>query len=142
MIISRKNKNSISAVTAQIIDIILKMSFEERRVLLKDLVARQEESGRKCNRKHYLMKVEYTVHNALYTGFISNISSSGLFIDWPQDKSKRFSIGDAVTLTFNHPDKKLHIKITGEIARLVDEGFGVSFDKLLNDLIIPDDLVK
>jgi len=140
MIISPKNKNSISAVTAQIFDIILKMSFEDRRNLLKNLAAKQEATGRKYNRKHYLMKVEYTVHDTLYTGFISNISSGGLFIDCPTDKIDRFSTGDVITLTFNHPDKKLHIKITGEIARIVDNGFGVSFDKLLHDLVIPDDM--
>jgi hypothetical protein len=138
MVISPKNKNTISAVTAQLFDIILKMSFEDRRTLLKDLMAKQDEAGRKFYRKNYLMSVEYAVHGDLYNGFISNISSGGVFIECPPDTVKRLSMGDPITLTFNHPDKKLHIKISGEIARLVDNGFGVSFDKLLHDLVIPE----
>ena len=139
MIISPKNKNTISSVTAQIFDIILKMSFEDRRKLLKDLMAKQDEAGRKFYRKNYLMSVEYAVHGDLYNGFINNISSGGVFIECPPDTLKRLSMGDSITLTFNHPDKKLHIKITGEIARVVDNGFGVSFDKLLHDLVIPEE---
>lgn len=140
MIISPKNQNSISAVTAQLFDIILKMPIKERRELLEQLKAQRDKRTRKFGRKDYLMCVEFTVKGAFYTGFINNISSGGVFIECLPDHARRMAKGDPILLTFNHPDKQLHIKISGEIVRVNDNGVGVSFDKLLQDLIIPEEV--
>ncbi|MBC2716284.1 MAG: PilZ domain-containing protein [Desulfobacteraceae bacterium] len=135
---SFKNGNSISAVTAKLIDIILKMPFDQRRRLLSDLTETQGINSRKHDRKDYLMNVQYMANDQLYNGFINNISSGGLFIECPQDTIQRLNSGQPVTLTFDHPDKKIHIKITGEIARIENSGFAVSFDDLLQGLVVPD----
>ncbi len=137
---SYKNENSISAVTAKIIDIILKMPFDQRRRLLSDLTETQGINSRKHDRKDYLMNVQYMVNDQLYNGFIKNISSGGVYIQCPQDTMQRLNTGQPVTLTFDHPDKKIHIKITGEITRISDSGFGVSFDDFLQGFVIPDQL--
>ena len=83
------------------------------------------------------MSVEYSVDEDLYNGFIKDISSGGVFIECPQETLKKISAGDIITLTFAHPNNKVHIKMTGEIARIVKTGFGVSFDKILHDLVVP-----
>lgn len=84
------------------------------------------------------MSVEYSIDENLYNGFIKNISSGGVFIECPQETLKKISAGDMITLTFEHPDNKIHIKMTGEIARIVKAGFGVSFDKILHGLVVPN----
>ncbi len=82
------------------------------------------------------MSVEYSVDENLYNGFIKDISSGGVFIECPKETLKKISAGDIITLTFEHPNNKVYIKMTGEIARIVKTGFGVSFDKILHDLVV------
>jgi Tfp pilus assembly protein PilZ len=132
------SEETLSSITAKLFDIILKMPVDQRRKLLTALVKQQKRIGRKYNRREYLMSVEYSVDENLYNGFIKNISSGGVFIECPQETLKKISAGDMITLTFVHPDKKVHIKMTGEIARIVKTGFGVSFDKILHDLVASD----
>jgi PilZ domain-containing protein len=133
----QNNEETLSSITAKLFDIILKMPVDQRRTLLTALEKQQKSIGRKYNRREYLMSVEYAVDGNLYNGFIKNISSGGVFIECPPETLKKISAGDIITLTFVHPDKKVHIKMTGEIARAVKTGFGVSFDKILHDLVVP-----
>jgi hypothetical protein len=128
------NEGSISAVTAKIIDIILKMPFEHRRRLLDDLSESRGINSRKYNRKECLMDVQYASNNRIFNGFINNISSRGAFIECPKETLKRLSFGQPVTLTFNHPDQAKPVKATGEVARIADSGFGISFDDFLQGI--------
>lgn len=137
---SFKNKNSISAVTARLIDIILKMPYEQRCRLLSDLSKARGVNSRKHERKDYLMNVQFLVGGHAYGGFIKNISSGGVFVECRQHMMQRLNPGQPVTLTFDHPDKKIHIKITGEIVRTDEAGFGVSFDDFLKGLVEKADL--
>jgi hypothetical protein len=129
-----RNEGSISAVTAKIIDIILKMPFEHRRRLLEDLNESQGINSRKHNRKECLMDVQYAANDRIFNGFINNISSQGAFIECPKETLKKLSFGQPVTLTFNHPDQTKPVKATGEVARLADSGFGISFDDFLQGI--------
>ncbi len=131
------SEETLSSITAKLFDIILKMPVDQRRKLLAALEKQQKSLGRKYNRREYLMSVEYSVDEDLYNGFIKDISSGGVFIECPQETLKKISAGDIITLTFEHPNNKVHIKMTGEIARIVKTGFGVSFDKILHDLVVP-----
>jgi hypothetical protein len=132
-----KNKDSITGITAKLMDLILRMSVEQRQRLLSDLTERQSVNWRKHDRKEFLINVHYMANDQIYNGLISNISSGGVFIKCSRNTMQKLNTGKPVTLTFDHPDKKIHIKITGEIARIEDIGFGVNFDNLLNGLITP-----
>lgn len=138
MNVQPNNEETLSTITAKLFDIILKMPVKQRQKLLYALEDQQKKMGRKYNRRDYLMNVEYSVDGHLYNGFIKNISSGGVYIECSQDTLIKLSDGDTITLTFKHPDKQLHIKMTGEIARIVKTGFGVSFDKILHDLVVPE----
>jgi hypothetical protein len=129
-----RSESSISAVTAKIIDIILKMPFEHRRRLLNELSESQGINSRKHNRKQCLMDVQYSANDRIFNGFINNISSRGAFIECPKETLKKISFGQPVTLTFNHPDQTKPIKATGEVARIADFGFGISFDDFLQGI--------
>jgi len=129
-----RNENSISAVTAKIIGIVLKMPFENRRRLLDDLSKSQGMDSRMHNRKECLMDVQYAANDRIFNGFINNISSRGAFIECPKKTLQKLSFGQPVTLTFNHPDQPKPIKATGEVARVADFGFGISFDDFLQGI--------
>jgi hypothetical protein len=137
MIPKFKNQNSITGVTSRLIDVILEMPLDQKLRLLSDLTQTQCDSSRRMHdRKDHLINVHFVVNNQLYNGFINNISSGGVFIKCPQNMIQRLNTGQSVILTFDHPDRKIHIKITGEIARIEDSGFGVNFDELLQGLVI------
>ncbi len=132
-----KNQNGTTDVIARLMDIIIQMPIDQRRHLLFDLTKAQGINSRKYNRKDYLMDVHCVANNHLYKGIINNISSKGVFIECSPDTLNRLNIDQSVTMAFEHPDKKIHIKITGKIARIEDSGFGVGFDELLQGLIEP-----
>ena len=126
-----ENQTSITGVTAELMDFIPMMSIDQKRRLLSDLAKTQSINSRTHARKDYLINVHYMVNHQLYNGFIKNISSGGAFVEHPRNTMQRLNTGQPVTLTFDHPDKKIPIKITGKITRIEDSGFGVNFDDLL-----------
>jgi hypothetical protein len=133
---SRKDDN-ISVVTSKLIGLILKMPLEDRRRLLTE-VERQGQGQknfirRKYDRQDYLINIDYTVKNRFYKGFAVNLSASGAFIESPKSLLPNFSKGDQVILSFDHPTKQEHMKITGEVARIGKAGIGVSFDQAVVD---------
>ncbi len=130
-----RNEDSISAITAKIIDIVLKMPFDHRRRLLNDLTESQGINSRKHNRKECLMNVQYSSNNRIFNGFINNISPRGAFIECAQETLQKLSFGQPVTLTFDHPDQKKPIKTTGEVTRVADFGFGIRFDDFLQGIV-------
>ena len=60
--------------------------------------------------------------------FIKDISSGGVFIK----TNMPFSVGQDVSLAFQIPKQQEHIKMTGKIVRITDEGIGVKF-KIANE---------
>ncbi len=121
--------NDLSAITAKLFGIILKMSLEERRELLAQLETQQNDKKRQHPRRDYFMVVEYAVEDRLFSGYIKNISPGGLFIE--MDLSEKLAPGQRLTLTFTHPDTGKHIKTHGEIVRIENSGIGVHFDNMI-----------
>ena len=64
----------------------------------------------------------------VYNDFTKDISFGGVFIE----TSTPFSVGQEISLTFPIPNQQKHIKITGEIVRISDQGIGVKF-KIANE---------
>jgi len=113
------------------------MPLEDRRRLLTE-VERQRQGQknfirRKYDRQDYLIHIDYTVNNRLHNGFAVNLSANGAFIESPKSLLPDFSKGDQLILSFDHPSKQEHMKITGEVARIDKGGIGVMFDQAVLD---------
>lgn len=118
-----------SDVTTKLIQIVLHMPPDERRMLYEDLKGRGDQKRREYPRKDYFMIAECLVADKLHKGYIKNISPVGLFIE--VNPSKQIEPGSKITLTFSHPDSTGHVKTTGKIVRVEDKGFGVHLDNLV-----------
>jgi len=110
-------------VRAAIYEIINKMSEREMHELLKELEEGQIGDRRQCERKDFLRVIDYKVGDNYYRDFIQNISETGLFIK----PSKKFSVGQTVSMTFMSPDNQKPFKMNGEIVRVHTDGIGVKF---------------
>jgi len=127
------NQANISAVTARLFGLILKLPLEERQKMLASLEARYGVARREHSRKDYFMTVQYVVNERLYDGFIRNISPSGIFIEAARQETRGIETDDPVILTFKHPEFSDHVKITGDVVRVNENGIGVNFHQLLTD---------
>jgi hypothetical protein len=124
-------EDDFSIVTSKLIRVIMKMPLEDRFQLLKELEGKlqveKNYNRRRYNRQDCLIDVDYTIKDRLYKGFSINMSANGVFIESPRNISPKFVTGDQAMLSFDHPDKKEHVKITGKIARIDKRGIGVMF---------------
>lgn len=112
-----------SSVTTRLVELILKMSDEQKRSLLKELEERLSATRRKHGRKPYFSLVDYASQEGSYTDFIQNISAGGVFIG----TGTSFSVGQEVSLTFPLPISHENIRITGQIVWVSEQGIGVKF---------------
>ena len=121
-------KSNEPSVVDRIHDLIRMMPEDELRTLLKELEQRVLKGRRKHHRKPFFTAVDYATQDGVYKDFIKDISSGGVFIK----TNMPFSVGQEVSLTFPIPNQQEHIKITGKIVRIIDEGIGVKF-KIANE---------
>jgi hypothetical protein len=129
--------DNMSMVTSKLFGLILKMPFEDRLRLLTEVERKQQgekkNPRRKYDRQDYLIDIDYTVKDRLYKGLSINLSASGIFIESPKSILPKFSLDDQVMLSFHHPGKKEHVKITGRISRIDEKGIGVMFNQPIVD---------
>ncbi|MEJ2284314.1 MAG: PilZ domain-containing protein [Desulfobacterales bacterium] len=70
-----------------------------------------------------LPKTQCQINDAYFKASIANCSSSGAFI-----KTLRpLSVGQEIAITFSFPESKNIGMVTGEVARVSDEGVGIVF---------------
>ena len=117
------NEPNISVITARLFEIILDLPFEDRRILLKELEAKNSQERRKFARKPYFMPVDFATPDRAFSGFIQNISSGGLLIE----TRETLPLGEQVTLSFMRPKSRDYVKVGGEIVRNIPDGLGVKF---------------
>jgi Tfp pilus assembly protein PilZ len=123
MAISDKT-NDEPNITARLIELIMKLSEDEQRALLKELETNHFLKKRKHDRKPYFSVVDYASQGGAYTDFIQNISAGGLFIG----TSAPFHVGQHLSLGFPLPVSHKHIIIGGEIVWVSPKGIGVKFN--------------
>ncbi len=82
---------NVSGITARLFDIILNMSEEQQKNLLKSI---GEE--RIHHRKQYIMPVDIHTKNGSYRDFITEISTGGVFIE----TIEYFSVGQELLFSF------------------------------------------
>jgi Tfp pilus assembly protein PilZ len=116
------------SITHELFTIIVKMSDDERRMLLNLL--RNGLLKGKCRRKHYRERLRLPVHyvsqGRTYSGYTQNISLGGLFLP----TRFRFSIGQGLLLAFPPESNRSHLKLMGQVVRISSEGIGVQFSSL------------
>ncbi len=100
---------------------------EEKQTLLKLLDDLRARDAREHSRKSCSIEVTYTTQNQVFTDYIKNISTGGVYIDTPA----AFAAGEQITLTFASPNREEPIRLTGEIVWNLPEGLGVRFTKPL-----------
>ncbi len=126
---------NISSVVSQLIKMVLAMPIEEQRRLLGELKAREGKANRADFRKSYFTSVQFTVAGLLYSGFITDISSTGVFIEAPKTDLNRLRPDEAAILIFQHPETKRNIKLTAKIVRIDENGIGVRFNQVQENLV-------
>jgi len=124
---------NISVLTARLFQLILEMPTLERQELLSELEERRREGKRNSPRKKCFQNVDFAVNDRAFRGFILDISTDGVRID----SSEKPAVGQQITLTFEVPQSREHVKIRGTIVRLLpDGGFGVKFEKPLEGISV------
>ena len=127
---NEKKDPKISAITARLFELILKMPGTERQKLLEKLEKNQSSGKRKSQREDYYKSVDFATKDRVFRGFIQNISSDGVLIE----ATGSFTVGNSITLSFELPNDEGHIKLNGEIVRLLPEGgFAVKFRTTIKD---------
>ena len=119
-----------SEVTSRLFALIGKMSDEERQGLLDEIETRPFIKKRRYNRKPYFSVVDYSTQDYNFADFIQNIAAEGIFIS----TSTPFSFGQEVSLAFPLPVSQEHINIPGQVVRIEEEGIGVKFKTLDQEL--------
>jgi len=107
--------------------LILQMGEDERLKLLNQLeTALYEEDidrNRDEPRKNYNKEVSFDFENYTYTGIVTNISTTGAFIETPES----FKIGQMIMVNIPDTHDKSPVRLAGEIIRIEPEGIGVKF---------------
>jgi Tfp pilus assembly protein PilZ len=86
----------------------------------------EETSMRGHLRKPCLIRVNYTILEQTYEGYILDISTVGVFIE----TSESFSVGQEMTLAFSLPNYQQMFKLLGMIVWVGHQGIGVKFQNL------------
>ena len=69
--------------------------------------------------------MDFVINDRAYSGHISDISISGVFIE----SLNIPAVGDQISLTFLQAGFPKPFKLSGEVVRTSTKGFGVKFDK-------------
>jgi len=86
----------------------------------------EETSMRGHLRKPCLIRVNYTILEQAYEGYILDISTVGVFIE----TSESFSVGQEMNLAFSLPNYQQLFKLVGMIVWVGHQGIGVKFQNL------------
>jgi len=121
--------DNIAVITARIFEMVLNLSLEERRDLLAYLESQKKSGRRKYPRTDYFMDVDFVIDEKAFRGFIRNISAEGMLIE----SNGPFFVGQKITLAFALPNSRDHARMTGQIVRLSQKGFGVKFNFEIED---------
>lgn len=117
--------------TKHLIEMIMRMSLEDRCALLSEGKARTGSSRRKFERKNYMTPVYFVVKGMLQNAYTKNFSNGGVLIETLKAVTRNFSPGESVTMSLLHPRIRNEIKIHGKIIRVTPGAIAVCFDKPL-----------
>ena len=104
-------------------EIIVSLDENQQRKLLQTAKSLFLREKRDKNRKSCRIPIYYATEEKVYTGYIRNISQTGLFID----TKRKLPVGDEILMTFRLHGLVKPIKIKGEIAHSKRSGVGIKF---------------
>jgi Tfp pilus assembly protein PilZ len=110
---------------ARLLMMVLEMSEDQQRVLLKN--AQQILEKRKRPRNPCLIPADYNVLNTSYRSFILDINNFGVYIE----TNGEFAAGQNIILSFDNPFSREKYKLSGEIVWSQPNAIGVKFGGLL-----------
>jgi Tfp pilus assembly protein PilZ len=106
-------------------DLIKELSETEQIELIQQIEENNQQL-RKSDRKSFRSEVTYASDKGAYSEFISDISTTGLFIE----TQVPVIVGKKVILTFPLNCASKHLKLSGEIVRKASNGIGIKFHPL------------
>jgi Tfp pilus assembly protein PilZ len=111
---------------SKLIEIILKLKYDQQERLLKYAESMLFEDKRGTTRKSCTVPVTFASQNKIFTDLIKDISKGGLFIE----TEKALSIGEKIIMSFNIDGFDRPLKIEGEVVRANQSGVGVEYTQI------------
>ena len=108
---------------AKLLEVILIMSEEQQKTILKQANDLVNGDKRNKNRKACHLQVDFATSDRTHKGYIKNFSHLGVFIE----AKAPIMIGEEVLMLFKINQKSKAVKLRGEIAHATRWGLGVEF---------------
>ena len=115
----------------KLFNLVLNLSEEEQRFLLKKIDKLNLKEKRAYPRKVCRIPVRYFYNEGVFNNFIVNISLGGCFIE----TRKPFSVGEKFLLDIQLDGDAESIRVKGEVTNSNRIGMGVEFEKVSGELL-------
>ena len=116
---------------AKLFNLVLKLSPEEQRFLLKKIDKLNLKEKRAYPRKICRIPVRYFYNEGIFNNFIVNISLGGCFIE----TQKPFSVGEKFLMDIQFDGDAKSIRVIGEVTNANRMGMGIEFELISGDLL-------
>lgn len=111
-------------ITSRLMNIVLEMTLDQQVKLLEKLDEQGYENSRQFSRTCLEKPCVVIVNNRTQEeSYITDICRNGMFIETEQS----FKIGERVKLSFRMPASRKILRVTGQIVRSQNNGFGLRF---------------
>ena len=114
----------------KLINLVLNLSSEEQRFLLKKIDKLNLKEKRAYPRKVCRIPVRYYYNEGLFNNFIVNISLGGCFIE----TQKPFSVGEKFLMDIQLDGDAKSIRIRCEVTNANRMGMGIEFEEVSGDM--------
>ncbi len=115
----------------KLFNLVLNLSEEEQRFLLKKIDKLNLKEKRAYPRKVCRIPVRYFYNEGIFNNFIVNISLGGCFIE----TQKPFSVGEKFLMDIQLDGDAESIRVKGEVTNSNRIGMGVEFEKVSGELL-------
>ena len=115
----------------RLINLVLNLSSEEQRFLLKKIDKLNLKEKRAYPRKVCRIPVRYYYNEGVFNNFIVNISLGGCFIE----TQKPFSVGEKLLMDIQLDGDAKSIRVKGEVTNANRMGMGIVFEQVSDDLL-------
>ena len=119
----KANLEKYNPTIVRLLEVILSMSEEQQKTILKQADDLVKGDRRVTDRKSCDLQVDFATSDRTHKGYIKNISKTGVFIE----SQAPIIIGEAVLMVFKVNRESNAVKLKGEIAHATRWGIGVEF---------------
>jgi Tfp pilus assembly protein PilZ len=117
------NLKKYNPTIARLLEVILSMSEEQQKTILKQADDLVQGDRRITDRKSCDLQVDFATTERAHKGYIKNMSTKGVFIE----AQAPIVIGEEVLMVFKVNRDSEAIKLRGEIAHATRWGIGIEF---------------